>query len=260
MPPRLNTAATVLQAPERVQGRLDDPKKVTVATYNIHRCIGMDGRQSPHRVAEVLSELNADIVALQEVDFHLPKQASCQLSYLAQTLGYAAVAGPTLRSQRGQFGNALLVRAALLSNRRIDLSVQGCEPRCAIEADLEIEGVRLRVIATHLGLRRHERRLQAACLARAVSRDTSLPTLCLGDINEWLPGSAILRLLEAHLGRSKVRASYPAAWPVFALDRVWVRPAAAMQHIQVHRSRMARLASDHLPVWARVDINALLSI
>jgi endonuclease/exonuclease/phosphatase family metal-dependent hydrolase len=219
-----------------------------VASYNIHQCVGGDGRRDRERVALVLRELDADVIGLQEVD------ALPQMDYLASALHlHHAIAGPTLRRGEGHYGNALLTRRPVLDVRHIDLTVYRREPRAAIDADLDVDGAVVRVIATHLGLLPGERRTQVRRLLDALGRGRSDIVILLGDINEWFAVGRPLRWLHARLGRTAGVPSFPAGLPVFALDRIWVHPHAALLGIQAHTSPTARRASDHLPVKADLD-------
>jgi endonuclease/exonuclease/phosphatase family metal-dependent hydrolase len=234
-----------------------ESRELVVATYNIHRCVGADGACVPYRVAEVLADLGADIVALQEVDSRLPEHGVDQLALFARLLHARPIAGPTLRHRRGAYGNALLVRRPVLRVHRLDLSVPGREPRGALDVTLDVGGLFVRVMATHLGLSRRERARQVRRLLEAHRAHPPLPTLLLGDVNEWLPGCGIRRALDAYFGPTGHGPTFPARWPLFVLDRIFVQPLAALVDIGVVVSRAARLASDHLPVRARLDSRAL---
>ena len=116
-------------------GRTRPGRQVVAATYNIHRCVGADGRYNPGRVALVLEELNADLIGLQEVDSRLAAAGACdQLTFLARRLGFNVVAGLNIVCHRGHYGNALLSRWPILNSRLIDLSAAGREPRGGIDA------------------------------------------------------------------------------------------------------------------------------
>jgi endonuclease/exonuclease/phosphatase family metal-dependent hydrolase len=142
--------------------------------------------------------------------------------------------------------------------RRIDLGVGRREPRGAIDVDLSCSGIRLRVLAVHLGLMPHERREQVRRLLRALEDgDPDQPTVLLGDINEWLLWGRPLRWLHAHFGETRVPPSFPSWLPFLALDRIWVKPATLPLSVGVHRSRLARQASDHLPICAQIGVGAL---
>jgi endonuclease/exonuclease/phosphatase family metal-dependent hydrolase len=227
--------------------------RVVVATYNVHRCIGSDRRHEPARVASVLSEIDADIVGLQEVSTRAGDVGDIdQLASLAEATGMHSTAGPTLVSTRGHCGNALLSRWPIREARKIDLSVTKREPRGAIDADLDIGGRALRVVVTHLGLRPGERLQQVERLLAALDVSSDRPTVILADANEWRPLVALRRRLKHFAYRSL--PTFPAVLPILALDLVMVRPAAALHEVTVHRSAIARRASDHLPVRAVLDL------
>lgn len=224
-----------------------------ISTYNIHGCVGRDGRMDAARIARVIGELDCDIVGLQEVN-NRPGSGhdSMQLDYLATRCGMDAIAGGTIvHADEGSFGNGLLTRRPVLSVRRHDLSYASCEPRGAIDVDIDIEGERVRVIVTHLGLRPSERRYQVrSMLALLHDIPPERNVVVLGDINEWLPLGRPLRWLHGLLGHAPAERSFPSGLPLFALDRVWVRPRHTLLAFEAHRSPVSRVASDHLPVKA----------
>lgn len=224
---------------------------VVVATYNVHRCVGLDGRYDPGRTQAVLKELDADVIALQELEWR-PDAALHVLDELARNTGYTAVAGPTLLRSDGHYGNALLTRLALRQVNRVDLSVPGREARGAIDAILETQHGPLRVLATHLGLRAGERRAQTQRLLGELS-GASMPTVLMGDLNEWFLWGRPLRRMRAHFGKTPAPATFPARWPVLALDRIWVEPTRMLREIHAHHSRLSRTASDHLPLRGTIE-------
>lgn len=236
---------------------MPEPDRLVVASYNVHGCVGMDGRRDPERVADVIAELKADVVALQEVDSQ-PQGAGGidQLAVLADAsgCGYTFVHGPTLLRGDAHYGNGLLTRLPVRSTRFIDLSLPDREPRGAIDAELIHADARIRVVTTHLGLRAGERNAQFArlldCLGSA--RDFDLVVL-LGDFNEWWPPRSPLARLHRLLGRTRSVRSFPAPAPLFALDRIWVEPSNALREVRAHRSALSRRASDHLPIRAVIE-------
>jgi endonuclease/exonuclease/phosphatase family metal-dependent hydrolase len=226
---------------------------VVVATYNVHRCIGTDGRHQPARVASVLEEVGADVVGLQEVCTRSGDPSDVdQLAALAEATGLHATAGPTLFLKRGHCGNALLSRWPIRAVRQIDLTISRREPRGAIDAQLDVAGG-LRVVVTHLGLRPGERSRQVVRLLEALEvGEDGAPTVILADANEWRPLATLRRRLR-HFGFRSL-PTFPSALPLLALDLVLVRPAVALREVSVHRTALARRASDHLPLRAVLDL------
>lgn len=226
-----------------------------LATYNIHACVGRDGRSNADRIAEVIRELGAEIVGLQEVDSRPGRgTASQQMAYLAGATRYDAIPGPTILRHDRSYGNVLLTRHPIDAARQIDLSLPGREPRGAIDAVLKAHGARLRVLVTHLGLRAAERRAQLHRLVELLPRDPMEPIILMGDFNEWLPYRSSLRQLRALFGHCPAPPSFPSRWPVIALDRIWISPFRVLITTRAHRSGLARVASDHLPVKALVRL------
>lgn len=227
-----------------------------LVTYNVHRCIGADGKGSVERVGAVLRELRPDLVAVQEVvsSERVPKAG--QLEVLADVAGLQPVAGGTLVEDEGRYGNGLLLRAPPAEIERHDLSFAGAEPRGALEAVIETGGRPVRVISTHLGLRRRERRKQIAWLHEIVMRRSEPVLALMGDVNEWRPrplGNP-LAVLSRVLRPVPVARTFPSRRPLVGLDRIWVDPAAELLASGPHRSALARVASDHLPLLAEVRV------
>ena len=223
---------------------------IVIASYNTHGAVGMDRRFAPDRIARVLAEIDADIVALQELQ--LRANGFDMLAYLQSETGFHAIAGPTIRSTERDFGNGLLTRFPIVSASQVKLDVDRREPRGAIDALLDCNGAPLRVIATHLGLRPSERRVQVRRLLDTLRAGPEVPTVLLGDLNEWFLHGRPLRWLREHFGESPAHATFPSPMPLLALDRIWSSPASLLRRVRVHRSKLARRASDHLPLVARI--------
>ncbi len=221
--------------------------RLVVATYNVHGCA------DPSRTAAVLRALEADVIALQELRWN-PLDALHVLDDLAARLGCTPLAGPTLLRPDGHYGNALLTRLPVVRTRLEDLSFPGREPRGALAAELRAGASALTVIATHLGLAPRERRRQMQRLL-ALVRASDKPVVLLGDLNEWFLWGRPLRWLRRHFGRTPAPATFPARWPLFALDRIWVEPARLLERIEVHDAAPAKEASDHLPLVATLALN-----
>ena len=226
-------------------------EKIRLASYNIHLGIGRDGQFDPGRIARVIEEIDADALALQEVS--LGGGGFNMLDYLSKRCGLSPIAGPTLVSPSGAYGNAILTRLLPGDVQRWNLTVGKREPRGAIDARLHQRGRTLRVIATHLGLFPGERRRQIRELLKIVNHGERYPTVLLGDLNEWFLWGRPLRWMHRHFKPTPAPATFPSGRPVFALDRIWVDPRAALRGITAHISALARVASDHLPIVADLE-------
>jgi endonuclease/exonuclease/phosphatase family metal-dependent hydrolase len=235
------------------------PLVLRVATYNIHRCRGLDGRTRPERIAEVLQAIAADVIALQEVVGAGPGHAG-HAQELGAALGMGWVMAPARTLRYHEFGNVVLSRFPIAHHTRYDLSWKTCEPRGCHRVDLDLGGHPLHLYNVHFGTAILERRVQAARLAGIVSdRRVTGPKVVLGDFNEWTrgPASALLseRLrgvdLTAHLRR---RRTYPGLLPLVHLDHIYYQGRVEVQRVELVRTRRALIASDHLPLVAELRI------
>lgn len=229
--------------------------RLRVATYNVHACVGTDGRHDPDRVATVIGELEADVVALQE--FTYPASVALETRQpvvLTMAGNYECALGPTRQTVTQCFGNALFTQHPIVDVHRIDLSMERWEPRGALAATIAVGRTHVHVLAAHLGLRVRERRFQVRQILEYLdsARDTLL--VVLGDFNDWLPGRSVVHVLDDRLGRPPRPASFPGYCPLVPLDRIWIHPARALRRIFAHATPTARRASDHLPVVADIDI------
>ncbi len=235
--------------------REESKANLTVVSYNIHRCIGRDGASDPGRISTILKDLNASIVGLQEVDSsHVDGNGLSQIEHISQRLGFTLIAGPSIHRHNGYYGNALLTRHEIRSSRHIDLSFQGREPRCAVEVELEIEGRIVRVIVTHFGLTVKERSAQVDDLCKAIAFGRNETTIVLGDFNEWRWKARTSSCLRSYFGKSTTGRTFPSKFPIFPLDRVFVRPSGALIEEEVYSTPLSRVASDHLPIKAIIRI------
>lgn len=251
-------------APAAFPERLARGPHWRVASWNVHKCVGTDGRFDPHRTAQVIAELRADLVALQEVDRRFGRRVGLLARDVLEETGLELLPVSPLADGHGWHGNALLLRrgaAAVERIRRLDLP--GAEPRGALVVDLVPRcGGRLRVVAAHLGLLRRSRRQQVGALVEAIGDEPEGGTLLLGDCNEWrhpLTSGCSLRGLRPVFGEaSRFPDSFPARLPVLALDRILGAPHGLLGPVTAHHSSLARVASDHLPLAATLRLGATI--
>jgi endonuclease/exonuclease/phosphatase family metal-dependent hydrolase len=233
--------------------------EITVASYNIHKCVGTDGRFMPARIAAVIAEMDADVVAIQEADQRFGRRRGLlDLKALEKQTGLCLIPTSEMADGHGWHGNALLLkRGSVRSMRR--LALPGAEPRGALLVDLDLPAGPLRMVAAHLGLLRRSRRWQLRSILDAVEEGPRIPMLLLGDLNEWRPGrrSALHDLKPLFGPLPSGLSSFPSYFPVVALDRVIGSPGLVTA-LEVHDTPLAQVASDHLPLKARIDIPAAL--
>ncbi len=218
----------------------------TVTSYNIHRGAGLDGRVAVGRIGAVLEEIDADVVALQEV---LRPQAE----ELADRLGMGFAMGVTRLCGGHPFGNAILTRLPVRGHHAFDLSHQRREPRGGLRVDTAFGDRPVHLFNVHLGLAIRERAQQVRALVREqlAGHHVSGLRVVVGDLNEWFPGAVNRALARELLGR-RIGRTHPAPLPLFRLDRIYWDHGLYAERTHVHRSPLARVASDHLPVVARL--------
>jgi len=231
---------------------------LTVASYNIHKGVGTDRRRNPGRIAAVIAEIGADILALQEVDMRFGnREGLLDLEALRRDLGLIAVPVDSVRDAHGFHGNLLMVRNGLVQLVH-HLILPGLEPRGALISDLTIAGHPLRVVSTHLGLLPASRKLQARAILDKLSTLDARPILLMGDLNEWRHDArSPLKALNAHFTKPSKLRSFPARYPLFGLDRIMTNAQAELHGLDVHDTPLARRASDHLPIKARLRLVGL---
>jgi len=230
-----------------------------VVTYNVHRCRGIAGRERPDRIAAVLREIGADIVALQEVLSRRGRtREEDQARYLAEELELDGLFGENRKMRGAAYGNVVLSRFPMRVVKNYDLSVKGFERRGCLHIDVEMDGIVLHVFNVHLGTDYLERRHQGRRLTGLeilLNEHLQGPRLMLGDFNEWAPGLTT-RLLGSHLKsvdiqkHLKRRRTYPGFLPFLHLDHIYHDDALELRALTLHRTRTALVASDHLPLVA----------
>jgi endonuclease/exonuclease/phosphatase family metal-dependent hydrolase len=247
--PHLSLVRAPADAPAR--GRMQGT--ISVATYNVHRWSGAKGRGAPDPslAGFVISELRADIIALQEV--LRPHEEEDPLEALADALGLHVAFASTRIHKRGEIGNAVLSRWPMTSVSVLNLSFSRIEKRLAMAAQFAFgRGGVLDVVATHLALGDRTRHLQVRSLLDHPQFQGG-PTLLLGDMNAWRKCPAT-RALDDELHHNLAwPPSFPAARPVLALDRIYSR-GVHVKSLESHATSASRKASDHLPVIATIEL------
>jgi endonuclease/exonuclease/phosphatase family metal-dependent hydrolase len=247
---------------------------ITVASYNMHRAVGLDGRRDPHRVLKVLQEIDADVVALQEADKRIGGRGSTVPHELIDSHGMYEPVHFGVRHKRplekarkhaerllkvntrniGWHGNAILVKRHIGVLDCAVLDLPTFEPRGAVMAELLIGDRPLRVVGMHLDLSGLWRRRQMRAILDAIAdRPQAMPTVLMGDTNEWRTFAGCLKDLEPEFHIVPTGPSFHARRPVAALDRIIVHRDLNIEAAGVHMSHNARRASDHLPIWARLS-------
>lgn len=228
--------------------------QITFASYNIHKAVGLDRRRDPDRILAILREIDADVIALQEVDrrFGL-RESVLPLASIADHTPYRVVPLVTRPHSIGWHGNALLVRRDIEVAEVASVALPMLEPRGAIRADLVVAGQRLRVVGMHLDLSGIRRRQQVrSILSHVADCEHGCPAVLMGDLNEWaLHGGCLREFAEGWQVLAPGR-SFPARRPVAQLDRIVASRDWQVVEAKVHHSALASRGSDHLPVIARL--------
>jgi endonuclease/exonuclease/phosphatase family metal-dependent hydrolase len=229
-----------------------DDHGLCIATYNIHKGVGTDRHRDLARTAAVIAEIGADILALQEADTRFGTRTGLlNLDHLRDAHGLIPVQVEGSGPAHGWHGNLVLIRDAQVEEVH-KINLPGLEPRGALIADVAVRGRPLRVVATHLGLLSSSRAAQARVLIDRLHALNARPTVLLGDTNEWRIFGPSLWALERLFSRSLPARSFPARYPVLPLDRIMAAPGLDLTPISAHDTPLARRASDHLPVKARL--------
>ncbi|MFT9100313.1 MAG: endonuclease/exonuclease/phosphatase family protein [Zymomonas mobilis subsp. pomaceae] len=230
---------------------------IKVASYNIHKAIGNDQRRDPERILTVLDEIDADCIALQEADHRFGNRRAVLPFEAIKAHGYTYIPLSLRSCSLGWHGNALLVRdsAACLGYERLRLP--RLEPRGAIISDIRIAGNPWRFIGAHLDLSGLYRRRQVAAIINSLKQTPQdLPTVVMGDFNQWRKRFGCLRLLPDDFRALPTGASFPANRPIGTLDRIIIGPGIKLLACGVHNTPVAQKASDHLPIWATLSLSA----
>ena len=241
--------APSLPIPPTTMGR-----EITVASYNVHRWTGLNGRSQPDpaRACFVISEMDFDVIALHEVI--RPYEGDDPLERLCDELGLHLAFAVSRLHRTGQLGNAILSRFPISSVSVLDISHSRIEQRSALAAQFHGPGGSLGVVATHLSLVDRTRHRQVQALLEHPHLNSG-PAVLVGDMNAWRKCKASRSLEEEMHRHNNVEwpATFPAARPMLALDRIYAR-GADVRGVSTHDTKASRRASDHLPVAARVQV------
>lgn len=227
-----------------------------VASYNIRKAKGLDRARNPQRIIDVIEEIGADVIALQEADRRFGARAAVLPPAMLRAHGLSAV--PLARSAEGMgwHGNAILVRDGVEVRDCGHIDLPTVEPRGAVFAEVGIAGQRLRIVGMHLDLSGLRRRQQARAILAYFERRPALPTVLMGDLNEWRRTGGCLTEFGHHYAMALTGRSFPANRPLARLDRIMAGKGLHIEGAAAHVSAKARVASDHLPVWARIDVTS----
>jgi endonuclease/exonuclease/phosphatase family metal-dependent hydrolase len=236
---------------------------IRIATYNIHKCVGIDRRYAPERIVEVLREIDADAVAMQEVLCHSKNhRRDHQAEYIAEELGMDYRLGENRKIRGGDYGNVVLSRLPIKDATNYDISVHKYEPRGCLRTEIAVNGTSLHFVNIHMGTSYFERRKQVhRVLASHVLDHPEFigKRIVAGDFNEWTSGLTTrlfkenFRSVDArlHLGTSR---TFPGVFPVLHLDHVYFDETFRLRSAFLHRSRTSLVASDHLPIVAEFEV------
>jgi endonuclease/exonuclease/phosphatase family metal-dependent hydrolase len=225
--------------------------RVRIATYNVHKCRGLDARVRPERIAKVVAALDADVVAVQEI-------FADQAEYLAKEIKYSFCFGENRKIGKKPYGNATLSRLPLGEIKNYDLTHGGRERRGVLRSDVRADGSLLHLFNVHLGTAFLERRYQGReLIGPRILAQLGLtgPRIIVGDFNEWTRGLCT-NLMSAEFAAgdlkrfSRSARSYPGILPMLKLDHIYFDRRVELKSLELYRSRTALIASDHLPLVA----------
>lgn len=228
---------------------------IRIASYNIRKSVGLDRQRKPERILEILNEIGADVVALQEVDRRIGlRETTLPRAMIERETDLKVVEIATRPDSIGWHGNAILVRkdASIMVERRHDIPV--FEPRGAVSVDIQTHGEHLRIVGMHLGLLRSFRRQQIRAVTEQLNAlGTKIPTLIMGDLNEWQAEGSLSEFGE-NFAVATPGPSFHSSKPVASLDRIILCNNLELLEGAVHTSDLSRIASDHLPIWADIKV------
>lgn len=229
--------------------------ELKVATYNIRKAIGLDQRRNPQRILAVLNEIDADIIALQEVDRRFGSRATALPQEMIEgETPWMPVPLEFRPKAIGWHGNSIFVRRGVEIKHAGPLPMPSLEPRGAVMAELVIKGRAVRVIGVHLDLSGLWRRRQIKSLLSTIDHLPHMPTILMGDFNQWSNRGALSEFAFHHHRIVDTPKSYHSARPVARLDRIIISHDCDVEEAACHMSDLSRQASDHLPIWAKLRL------
>lgn len=228
--------------------------RLRLASYNIQKAVGVDFRRDPERIIEVVNRLDADIVALQEVDKRLGERPSVLCRHYIETETDFRIA-PLSRNEvsLGWHGNAMLVHRDLEIAQVEHIDLPGLEPRGAVRVDVDTDAGAVTVVGVHLGLVRYYRRLQLETVREHLG-DHPLRSAVVGDFNEWSNDRG-LEPLDRDFQVVSPGKSFHAARPIAELDRIALGRDLKFVDAGVEEGVLAARASDHLPIWGDIELS-----
>jgi endonuclease/exonuclease/phosphatase family metal-dependent hydrolase len=227
-------------------------KTFRIASYNIRKARGLDQKRLPERTLQVVNELDADMVVLQEADKRLGKRPPAIPRHLIQSeTDFDLVEVSHNGTSLGWHGNAVLVRKGVAVSEIKRLDLPGMEPRGAVQVDISSFGG-FSLIAAHLGLLRRDRQAQLRALCHATQNNKH--SVIAGDFNEWSASKGMDPLAE-RFNLHAPGSTFPTRRPMAALDRFALSKDVKMHRSGVVQDGLARLASDHLPIWSDITLS-----
>ncbi|MDB5540142.1 MAG: Endonuclease [Devosia sp.] len=231
---------------------------IKVASYNIRKSIGTDRRRLRERIMHILAVLDADVIALQEVDRRFGQRATTlSPDLIVESTGYMPVRFGIREQSLGWHGNVLLVKKGIEVRHQQRIELPAFEPRGAVLADVIIGGATLRIVGMHLGLLGNSRMKQAeAIVAHLEKLENNMPTVIMGDLNQWAENGKSLEAFAKHHDVIPLGPSFHSRRPMLQLDRIITSRDFRLEAAGVHHSALARTGSDHLPVWATLSLQS----
>ncbi|WP_193143005.1 endonuclease/exonuclease/phosphatase family protein [Meridianimarinicoccus sp. MJW13] len=229
-------------------------RQLRLASYNIRKAVGLDYRRDPGRILDVINSLDADVVAIQEADKRLGNRPTAMdVEALLRDTDFQIARLADNDVSLGWHGNAVLVRRGLTIHRVDRIELPGLEPRGAVQVDVGTDTGHLTVVGTHLGLLRPYRLEQLARIRAHLAETGAGATAILGDFNEWSDTAGLEPLADGFEVISPGR-SFHSARPMAGLDRIALSTGVALRDAGVEQGKLAKVASDHLPIWGDVTL------